>query len=573
MLNKSLHMSEVRASDLSQSLLNKKFFEKWNRQSSDAFRSEVIRMCLGSTSDEYAVSTHQREIQDLPPIDFSSSEYDLNRIQSQALLTKDVDFKSNIDREKVAYEKFLHSEQACRETNRFLRQQDYGSEIHALIHYACMFISRVLGPCPSLSDLDFSFGPGAASSCRGKTSARFKLSTQPSTSRSSKRLISEFGADRIDRWTATESVVCPAILEFVPKSYKTHRAIVIEPSLNGYIQKGIGSYLKTRLFKSGINLFDQTVSQQRARLASISGSHATVDLSSASDSISYFLVLELLPPDWVDLLDACRSEEVFYKGERIALEKFSSMGNGYTFELESLIFASICHANRVLLNKRKDDFTVYGDDIIVPVDEARPLINCLSMLGFQANIDKTFISGPFRESCGADYHLGIDIRPFFIKDRMCFSTLFSFYNFLTRKEHFDRDGGIRAFIMSVIPPKLLLFGPDGFGDGHLTSSAPLKPYRRNSGWAGFIFETWAAVPLKDETVVLGDQLLPFYLVSRKGFGEIDGARLRLFRYPGYSPISGYFRDTLNISERSCPYTLRNKGYMQAKKIQVYVLNH
>jgi len=93
--------------------------------------------------------------------------------------------------------------------------------------------------------------------------------------------------------------------------------------------------MKKRLGLFGVNLRDQSVNQRYALLGSIDGSLATIDLSSASDTVSYALVMSLLPSGWFDLLDLFRSECVEVPGGVIELEKFSSMGNAYTFELRA----------------------------------------------------------------------------------------------------------------------------------------------------------------------------------------------------------------------------------------------
>ena len=57
----------------------------------------------------------------------------------------------------------------------------------------------------------------------------------------------------------------------------------------------------------------------------------------------------------------------------------------------------------------------YGDDIICRQTDALLLVELLRFIGFRTNVDKTFLFGPFRESCGSDYYEGVDIRPVFIE--------------------------------------------------------------------------------------------------------------------------------------------------------------
>jgi hypothetical protein len=94
------------------------------------------------------------------------------------------------------------------------------------------------------------------------------------------------------------------------------------------------------------------------------------------------------------------------------------MGNGYTFELESSIFAAIvaeCMHLKGYVPKLGSNLFVFGDDIICPTDCAELAIKTLSWLGFQTNNEKSFTSGPFRESCGGDFFSGHPVRGFYLK--------------------------------------------------------------------------------------------------------------------------------------------------------------
>jgi len=195
----------------------------------------------------------------------------------------------------------------------------------------------------------------------------------------------------------------------VPKNAKTHRTIAAEPQGNLPFQLGIDTYLKARLGRWGIDLHSQLRNQELAHLGSITGEYATIDLSMASDTLSRALVELLLPKKWVEILTRLRSP--CYKGPFGVGEyqKFSSMGNGYTFSLETAIFAAAIRSCGIT------DYAVYGDDIIVPTAKAGEVIKLLRHIGFRTNSDKTFTEGPFRESCGADYYRGTAVRPFYIR--------------------------------------------------------------------------------------------------------------------------------------------------------------
>jgi hypothetical protein len=88
---------------------------------------------------------------------------------------------------------------------------------------------------------------------------------------------------------------------------------------------------------------------------------------------------------------------------------FSSMGNGATFCLETLIFAAACYA----VGSRR--FRVYGDDVIIEPECYDEYLRLTRFLGFSINHDKTFRDGPFRESCGLDVWNGVDVTPVYIR--------------------------------------------------------------------------------------------------------------------------------------------------------------
>lgn len=200
----------------------------------------------------------------------------------------------------------------------------------------------------------------------------------------------------------------------VPKSTTIDRVACKEPDLNMYLQKGVGNYIRRRLRSAGINLNDQSINQRLAREGSVTGRLATIDLSSASDSVSMAIVETLLPDLWYGLLADLRSPMTLVDGEWHENHMFSSMGNGFTFELESLIFWALAKTVRHF-TRGSGVISVYGDDIIVGVDYVEDLIWVLNFVGFTVNSEKSFTSGPFRESCGGHYHDGCDISPFFLR--------------------------------------------------------------------------------------------------------------------------------------------------------------
>lgn len=248
----------------------------------------------------------------------------------------------------------------------------------------------------------------------------------------------------------------------VPKTAKTGRVIAAEPLLNGFLQKGVDRYLRRRLKAVGVDLSEQGINSERARIGSklwtAWDSLATIDLSAASDSISTELVRLLLPPDWFDYLNQIRSSCFRADGDDKSqwYETFASMGNGFCFPLESLIFAAFCHAAGT------DNFTVYGDDIILPKSRALYLIELLTYFGFRVNNEKTFITGPFKESCGADWYNGADVRPFVLDEPMAdLPKLYSAFNGTLRSWRTQTLlEGLRRYLWRACPKKFRFTGLD-----------------------------------------------------------------------------------------------------------------
>jgi hypothetical protein len=192
-------------------------------------------------------------------------------------------------------------------------------------------------------------------------------------------------------------------------------------------------------------------------------------LTSASDCVAYNLVKLLLPPDWFDLLNWLREPctKLPHKGNRWQkLEKFSAMGNGFTFELETLLFLALTCALDPAL---KPGLTalVYGDDILVPTGHARDVISCLKFFGFRTNEQKTFLDGPFRESCGGDFWLGQPVRAYQLKSLPTEPhEWIAFANGVRRGLMTAGISTRRSWfkVIDQIPTPARRYGPEGLGD-------------------------------------------------------------------------------------------------------------
>jgi hypothetical protein len=294
--------------------------------------------------------------------------------------------------------------------------------------------------------------------------------------------------------------------------------------MNMFVQKGIGRMIRRRLKRVRVDLDDQRRNQVLAREGSITGSLATIDLSMASDTVSREIVNLLIPPDWLTALEQCRSPVgILPSGGVVNYQKFSSMGNGYTFELESLIFWGLCSAVSDLYNEKDRRVAVYGDDIVVPAAIAPAVLETLEVAGFRPNTKKTFMNGPFRESCGKHYFSGDDVSPFYVRRRIeGLSDLFLFHNNLTRwvarvnplylsDFRSVRDSARSCAFPSWRKPRI----PDGIGDGAFIGSfTECLPQRAPHGLEGWRCRVLADVPipLEDQPASLGRLLAGLHTI-------------------------------------------------------------
>lgn len=254
-------------------------------------------------------------------------------------------------------------------------------------------------------------------------------------------LYKTYVAQLSDTWAMAEfiryhehgvNVVEGSKLDSVPKDCEKNRVICIEPTLNMYFQLGVKVHLEALLRgKLGINLANQQEwNKYLAKHSSVDGSLATVDLKNASDSISVDLLRIVLPEPVFQLLMKIRSPKTWDGDKYTELNMISTMGNGFTFPLMTILFATLCKAIAVTrgIKLSKTNFGVFGDDIIIPVALYEELANYLHMAGFEVNLKKSFSTGFFRESCGGDFYHGHDVRGIYCKELLHEGHVYSLYN-------------------------------------------------------------------------------------------------------------------------------------------------
>ena len=249
-------------------------------------------------------------------------------------------------------------------------------------------------------------------------------------------------------FTYGHRVVKASSLSTVPKQFDIKRTICTEPTLNMFFQRGIGNFMELCLKRVGINLSTQPdKNRELARIGSLTGAYGTTDLRSASDSISITIVRHVFPRYFVDWLMRTRSGFArLPTGELVELHMVSSMGNGFTFPLQTMLFAAIVRTCYSLLGlkasfgsardpvdpRKTYNAGVFGDDIAVRSDAYALVNRALGLFGFEVNDDKSFNNGPFRESCGRDYFRGTDIRGVYLRSLATEQDCFSAINRLVR---------------------------------------------------------------------------------------------------------------------------------------------
>jgi len=472
-------------------------------------------------------------------------------------LSKFPNFDVGIDRVAVALDKFRKAEKDCLLANKRLKES-YGvasttTSVASYMYTARRKIARLLGPFSwDSAEQHFGFGPGSTTSLkrvRGDAYHKFGA-LKPHVTKECLALgfaavrriprwfthlagfSGELSADTYEDLVARVSpydlftVVPGNQVITVPKNAKTDRVIAKEPDLNMYVQKGIGGIIRSRLKRVGVDLDDQSLNQRLAREGSETGSLATVDLSAASDSVALQLVRELLPPDWFAAIETCRSPQgVLPTGEVVTYQKVSSMGNGFTFELESLIFWALVQSVLDYSPTIERRVAVYGDDLIFSVDIYEPVVDLLSFCGFTTNEKKSFHVGKFRESCGSHFFSGRDVTPFYVRESIENPERLIWYansirRYSRRGMLWGLDGRFEESynrVVSNLPPfwrKARI--PDGLGDialfGDFDEIRPKKAPRGFDGWLGLGVSRKIDLYLPDDSPIL---LRSLYGIERR----------------------------------------------------------
>lgn len=446
--------------------------------------------------------------------------------QATDFLRKSPLLPTKVNKRKVAVKTFDECERQCYQANQLLDLLRYPSigesrgeeRLRATLLKAQKKAKRILGCIPD--ELKGRFGPGTSFEMKGQAFSTFadKLWITPHATKAAMPLFehgywnTHWGSTRLSLGLPLPTQCRGNRFTTVKKDATKDRGICIEPLGNLWGQLAVGGVMKRKLAAVGLRvdrtsltggplqrlqvnppLDGKTIHMRLAREGSRSGRWATIDLSNASDTVSLELVRWVLPEDWFELLYALRSPFTYINGRWVRLDKFSSMGNGYTFELETLVFACILSAAFDLVIGR--DLYVYGDDIVLPTEHGRDALAVLQMCGLTPNMRKSYVSGPFRESCGGDYFSGFDVRSYYADGEFT-SPLewIALHNQLKAK--WPRATLVHKRAIDQVPLALRQFGPSWLGDRVLHGAVTRSWWRDGSQWIGTVEMQPLRIPLE-----------------------------------------------------------------------------
>lgn len=355
------------------------------------------------------------------------------------------------------------------------------------------------------------FGPGASIGLRGRPSAYyFKVGDAAMTASS----------DFVRSWYKTSvsfNPLCEAAemarqarhgdielescgsLSFVPKSYASRRIVVTEPTVNTYFQLGLGGLIEGILSKEfGIDFGVQPgLNAQMAEIGSMDGSYATMDLSQCSDYISLELCRFMFPRNVFDWMKILRTGTVRIGKARQTLGMMSTMGNGFTFPMQTVLLAALVLGVYDTLGIGPNDkigktWGVFGDDIVIKTQAYNLLSLVLARLGLVVNASKSFSEGPFRESCGKDYYLGYNVRGVYLKRYTTDQDLFSCFNRIAiwGARHGLEMKNSLATVLAFAEGTTPIVPPDEGLDSGIILPLPPVPYNADGQWA---YSRWVPV--------------------------------------------------------------------------------
>lgn len=204
----------------------------------------------------------------------------------------------------------------------------------------------------------------------------------------------------------------------VPKGIDKKRGVSMEPTATQFSQKLMAEALDKHFQRHPEMRIDLHVQERNKALALVGSSNrkfGTCDLSSASDTVTNYIVERAFSKTPFVLRQYLRDARTSYcrlpDGSLVHLEKYAPMGSALCFPIECTIFSALIKAVSVRHGVHQD-YLVYGDDMVIGDLIWDAVIAALQRLNFKVNLDKSFAPGsPFTESCGIECYKGVDVSP------------------------------------------------------------------------------------------------------------------------------------------------------------------
>lgn len=212
----------------------------------------------------------------------------------------------------------------------------------------------------------------------------------------------------------------PAKLTSVPKNILKRRWICKESTTTMFLQQAVKDRWADFINQNAdlshfMPIRDPERNASLAQTGSITGGYATIDMSDASDTVPNRLIQRIFagtPLTFGLKFFRSRSVRIPTVGVRRLL-KHAPMGSALCWLAMLSLIAGLCFlaVQRCGDVPKRGDFAVYGDDVVIRTKYVPELRKLLDETGFKLNVNKTFLDGPFRESCGGEYLNGIEVTP------------------------------------------------------------------------------------------------------------------------------------------------------------------
>jgi hypothetical protein len=257
-------------------------------------------------------------------------------------------------------------------------------------------------------------------------------------------------------------------------------------------------------------------------------------MSAASDRVPFVHAIKMFNyvPFLKGAIEACRTKrasipkvEDFSEREVLTLRKFASMGSALCFPVEAMYFYTLCV--KALMEKYNLPYTpeamkqcaskvyVYGDDLIVPVEDVQEIIGSLQKYYCKVSSAKSFWTGKFRESCGMDAYDGVEVTPIYVRmpppdSQWDSSSIISFVesgNMLNKWGYPTAASAMFNMAEKALGGKLPMVGETCGGLGVVTSSLLLPSDLYNERYDPWLQRpevlTWVPTPVYQKDTLTG----------------------------------------------------------------------